>query len=269
MGFFQSSGILNRRGFFGGAIKAFSPSDISGLQLWLDATTGLFDATSGGSAVTTDGSAVARWEDQSGNGYHFGQETSNNRPVLKTSIQNSKNVIRFDGSNDNMIGPDSLKINVPISMFAVVSKRGGTNYQAIYGNGILASQSTGYGMFISATSDNSGAFASQYRNLSSDSTNHYTAKTPTTNEFFIAFSIIDSSTNKAFFNNGAEDSVSHTITGTPINTVAIGARYTTGMPIIAFFLNGDFAELLIYNSALSTTNRELVRDYLNTKWAIY
>ena len=101
MGFFQTSGILNRRGFFGGA-PAFKPSDIAGLQLWLDATTGLFDATSGGNAVTTDGSAVARWEDQSGNNRHFKQSTSNNRPALKTSIQNGKNVIRFDSVNDFM-----------------------------------------------------------------------------------------------------------------------------------------------------------------------
>ena len=87
MGFFQTSGILNRRGFFGGAAKAFSPTDIAGLQLWLDATTGLFDATSGGSAVTTDGSAVARWEDQSTNGRNLTQATVNDRPVLKTSVQ--------------------------------------------------------------------------------------------------------------------------------------------------------------------------------------
>jgi len=269
MGFFASSGILNRRGFFGGTTAApFSPSDISGLQLWLDATTGLFDATSGGSAVTTDGSAVARWEDQSGNGRHFTQSTSNDRPILKTSIQNNKNVVRFDGSNDNMIGPDSLKINVPISMFAVVSKRGGTNYQTIYGNGILAAQEAGYGIFISATSDNNGAFASQYRNLAPASTNYFTATNPTTNQFFISSCLIDSSTNKVFFNNSAEDSVSHAITATPQGIVAIGARYSVS-PVVTFFLNGDFAELLIYNSALSTANRESVRDYLNTKWSIY
>lgn len=274
MGFFQTSGILNRRGFFGGAAKAFSPTDIAGLQLWLDATTGLFDATSGGSAVTTDGSSVARWEDQSGNGYHFEQGTSNNRPVLKTSVQNSKNVIRFDGSNDVMAGPSALKFSHPASMFVVVSKRGGTDYQGIYSNGILQ-QCTGYGLFISNTGDNSGAFSTQVRSDASgsnvSSTNYYTGTLPSTNTFFIGAGIIDSSTNKAYFNNGSEDSISHSIaSGTPNRGVGIGARYG-GVDATSpgFFFNGDIAEIIVYNSALTSSDRGSVRDYLNTKWNIY
>lgn len=245
---------------------SFSPSSISGLQLWLDSTTGLFDATSGGSPVTADGSAVARWEDQSGNGRHFTQSTSLNRPLLKTSIQNSKNVVRFDGTNDAMLGPTALQFAPPVSMFAVVSKRGGTDYSTIYGNGILASGPIGYGIWISATGDNSGAFSSQYRNAGGASINYYTATLPSTSVFFIGHAIINSSTNKVYFNNGAEDSINHTITGTPNQTPTIGARESGGL---SFYLNGDIAEIVIYNSDLSDDNRVLVRDYLNTKWAIY
>lgn len=266
MGFFQTSGILNRRGFFGGAAKAFSPTDIAGLQLWLDATTGLFDATSGGGAVTTDGSAVARWEDQSGNGNNFTQSTSNNRPLLKTSIQNSKNVIRFDGTNDAMLGPAALKFAPPVSMFAVVSKRGGTDYSTIYANGNLAGGPIGYGIWISATWDNSGAFSAQYRNAGGASTNYYTATLPSINAFFIGHAIINSSTNKVYFNNNAEDSINHTITGTPNQTPTIGAREAGGL---GFYLNGDIAEIIVYNSDLSETNRGSVRNYLNAKWNIY
>lgn len=267
MGFFASSGILNRKGFFGGAAKAFSPTDIAGLQLWLDATTGLFDATSGGSAVTTDGSSVARWEDQSGNSYHFDQATSNNRPVLKTSIQNSKNVIRFDGLNDLMLGSNSLKFKPPVSMFCVVSKRGGSDYQGIYTAGVLAIVN-GYGILISNTGDNSGAFTSQYRIGNTNiSTNYYTATLPSTNTFFIGSATIDSSTNKVFFNDSTEDSISHTVDTTPNQNVYIGARDNFGSPL--FYFNGDMAEVLVYNTALSTTNRESVRDYLDTKWNVY
>ena len=53
------------------------PQTIAGLQLWLDATTGLYDAASGGGAVTTDSAAVARWEDRSGNARHFTQSIAN------------------------------------------------------------------------------------------------------------------------------------------------------------------------------------------------
>lgn len=250
--------------------SAFVPTDIAGLQLWLDATTGLFDATSGGNAVTTDGSAVARWEDQSGNGRHFEQATSNNRPVLKTSVQNNKNVIRFDGSNDRFDGPAALKIAPPVSIFSVISKRGGTNYQSIYSAGILAPV-RGYGLFISSTTDNSGAFSSQYRDGSNASTNYYTATTPVINSFFIGASVINLSVNNAYFNNNSENSISHTVgTVTPNQEIRIGnRREESGGPVEGFFLNGDIAEIIIYNSSLTSSDRVLVRDYLNTKWNIY
>lgn len=47
MGFFQPSGILNRRGLFGGvSSQPFSPSDISGLSLWVSADYGVTTGTS-------------------------------------------------------------------------------------------------------------------------------------------------------------------------------------------------------------------------------
>ena len=58
---------------------AGDPSTLSGLQLWADASLGRYDATSGGSAVNSDAGAIARWEDQSGNGNHLTQSTSGNR----------------------------------------------------------------------------------------------------------------------------------------------------------------------------------------------
>lgn len=252
----------------GGGVAPFSPADISGLQLWLDATTGLFDATSGGSPVTADGSAVARWEDQSGNGRHFTQSTSLNRPLLKTSIQNSKNVVRFDGSNDRMIGPNELKFAPPVSIFAVISAGPIAAYQTIYGNGTLAGGVQGYGIWVSDISDNLGAFSSQYRDSSTANTNYYTATIPIAGVFFIGNSIITSTKNILYFNNSTEDSQDHLIgTITPNQDVLIGARADGGS--FNWHLNGDIAELIIYNSSLSTINRESVRNYLNTKWAIY
>ena len=131
MGFFATSGILNRRGFFGGA-QAFSPSNIAGLSFWLDATTGLFDATSGGSAVTTDGSAVARWEDQSGNSRHITQATLASRPILKTAIQNGKNIIRFDGTNDILRRSGAFVHDQgAATIFVVVSANTGVNNRLV------------------------------------------------------------------------------------------------------------------------------------------
>jgi hypothetical protein len=66
-------------------------------RLWLDSSyaPSLFDATSGGALVTADNAAVRRWEDRSGNGFHFTDATGF---VLKTGIYNTRNTLRLSGS---------------------------------------------------------------------------------------------------------------------------------------------------------------------------
>jgi lysophospholipase L1-like esterase len=54
-------------------------------KVWLQFERGRFDATSGGSNVTADVGAIARLEDQSGNGNHFTQATSGERPIFDAS----------------------------------------------------------------------------------------------------------------------------------------------------------------------------------------
>ena len=75
-----------------------SPAGISGLQLWLDGSDAgtLYDATSGGSLVAADGE-ILRWEDKSGNGRHFTQDTSGIRPLRKTSVKNGLSAVGFTG----------------------------------------------------------------------------------------------------------------------------------------------------------------------------
>jgi hypothetical protein len=248
MGFFQSSGILNRRGFFGGAAKAFSPSDISGLQLWLDATTGLFDATSGGSAVTTDGSAVARWEDQSGNGRHATQTTSNNRPLLKTSILNSKNVIRFDGSNDGMaITEYDLGSSPAYTVFAV-------KYQTSEAFRIFLAAGN-IEPYLSARDNAAGGFTHW------DGGTHLHSSF-TSSQLWQIFIYSQNSSNRKFYkDNGAAVTGTTSTRQAKIRDIGFGAG--------SFRWNGDLAEIILYNSYLSDSDRESVRDYLNTKWAIY
>jgi hypothetical protein len=79
---------------------SWAPTDIANIALWLDATSGLYDATTGGAAVTANGAYIARWEDRSGNARHFSQATVNSRPTLATAGLNSKATLYFDGTDD-------------------------------------------------------------------------------------------------------------------------------------------------------------------------
>ncbi len=67
-------------------------------SVWLDASdaTSLFDATSGGSNPAADGD-VRRWQDKSGNARHA-TLVSGSAPIRKTSIINSRDVVRFNST---------------------------------------------------------------------------------------------------------------------------------------------------------------------------
>lgn len=214
--------------------RGFSPLSISGLQLWLDATTGLFDATSGGSAVTTDGSAVARWEDRSGNGRHATEVGINNRPVLKTAVQNGRNVIQFDGSNDILsLGTSITSVG---SIFLVFKHLTFKDY------GVLINASTNFGIHSSINGDYQ--YPSDF--MSNDKINGQTITMPafpsTTKFFNNVFEVLDFDTSGWNFQR---------------------------LSSVSECVNGQFAELIIYETNISSANKDLVRNYLNTKWAIY
>jgi hypothetical protein len=265
MGFFQSGGILNRRGFFGGAAKAFSPADISGLQLWLDATTGLFDATSGGSAVTTDGSAVARWEDQSGNNRHITQATSANRPILKTSIQNSKNIIRFDGTNDHLFLSSAFVLSGGSHTIFCVLK-GSTQNRIIIGEGNSSTIVQAAQLMASGQVDQSKIRTFYRSNTNSTDLDKENYGIIFNNTFRLAC-LTDTGTLVKDFINGINSASNSYTRGTyTFDRFCVGGLLRTSL-VLPFV--GDIAEIIIYNSVIQDSDISRVQNYLNLKWAIY
>ena len=74
-------------------ITLFTPDQISGLGLWLDAA----DA----STVITSGSNVTAWNDKSVNRKNFTANGTTN-PTYSRSVQNGNSAITFNGTNQNM-----------------------------------------------------------------------------------------------------------------------------------------------------------------------
>jgi hypothetical protein len=273
MGFFATSGILNRKGFFGG--QDFNPSNIAGLSLWLDATTGLFDATSGGNLVTTDGATVARWEDQSGNARHISQSVSGSRPILKTSVQNGRNILRFDGVADHLFTTSAFVYSLGSStIFCVVSQtpssppsvnasliteRSSTNSFPNYiviGNG--ASNATTLRIFMR---DDANANI-----LFSGSSTLQTASGTAFNSSYQLVGTVDTGTNMALYiNKSSSVNGNYTRSTLTMDRFAVGSSRTN---TATSFFGCDLAEIIIYNSALSTNNRQLVENYLYSKWGI-
>jgi hypothetical protein len=246
-----------------------SPLLIPGCQLWLDAadSSTLFDATVGGSLVTTDGTAVARWEDKSGNGRHATQSTANARPLLRTNVKNGRNVLRFDGSNDFISGSSFPSVS-QYSIFAVY-KRTGSNTNA-FGN---------FTFVFGIGKSGDGTAAGRLTHI------HY-ASTPnafwwsvrvgaadlsiTRNDNFNVHSCIaplGTGTARYLLNGSNEQTVDVSTLNGSTNTPLIynlGANtWNQGQ-----FMNGDISEILVYNTALTTTQRQSVEGYLMDKWGI-
>ena len=232
--------------------RLFNPSRISGLQLWLDATRGLFDATTGGNPVTTDGATVARWEDQSDSKYHVTQTTVANRPLLKTAVKNNKNVIRFDGLNDALISANIPDNNLLILTAFVVANPiglGGNNAGRMFERG--ANVVNLFMFFGSGISMITGG-------------NQVSGGSSPIGSFYLfggRLSGIGASTTTLRINKSIVATGTGSAPSTANTTYQIGNRTD-----LARGFNGDIAELIIYNQALTTEQINSVESYLSAKW---
>ena len=223
--------------------RRFDPLSLSP-ALWLDASDAatLYDATTGGGLVSPDGT-VARWEDKSGNLRHLTQGTLANRPARKTSIYNGRDILRFSGSGDLMTRT-GFTVSNPVTVFAVVYLSGDvTGFRVAYGFGANVF-SMGYNNTAQLY-----AFSTTGINVS--------RSRPTTLEILSATSNVASSSISA---NGVQTTGSiaaHSTTTLGIGGNNIGATHPS-----------DFAEFMVFPTALSDSNRRNVEIYLSNKWGI-
>jgi len=273
----------------------FTPASVTGLQLWLDASdaSSLYDATTGGSLVAADG-GVARWEDKSGNGRHFTQATSGSRPTRKTAIQNSLAVLRFDGGDSVSMPSSTATFNFlhdGDSTVFVVFKAGTTaNPEALYwvmANNISDNSIDGKTGFYLRWDDRTSANAdltdslihlvsnsAGFARFVGNAKNGFPANTfaLATVRGDIANATI-ASRSQIRRNGGSAITLltGNTDAGTALPTANASDNFTIGDQsgsVKGSGLNGDIAEIIMYDTALSDTDRAAVEGYLMSKWGI-
>jgi len=254
------------RGRYVGTLP-FTPTDISGLSAWFDADDPrtLFSDTSGTTRATTDGNSVALWVDKSGNGRNASQSTASFCPVIKTSVQNNRNVIRFDGSNDFFALPagnygDSLTCFI-VYKWTMASTPGNAGYLYAFAGAVSPKQKLNV-MYMN------GSQPTYY--LGERTNTSYIANT--SKDIFringTTFASPYGATNLATYDEGSFltlTSFGAIGSGGALNDNTIGADKNTSA--IQWF-TGDMAEIIVYNSVLSSTNRIKVEQYLQNKWGI-
>ncbi len=239
----------------GGGGGAFTPTSITGLQLWLDASdeATLLDAS--GNAVAAN-SPVARWKDKSSAGNDFVQGVVNNQPTRATF--NGLKTLAFDGANDGMSTAwDYFFTN--ISLF-IVFRTTAIQYNRFF---TLNDNSGAFdyslsGNIIPLVGNSAGGIGAYVANTAS-----YTAVVPySANTMAIAGSFI-TPTSISTKINAASATQAASYAGKAIKKAHIGAINSFSDSI-----NGNIAEVLFYNTALTSSQIQQVQSYLSTKWGI-
>ena len=219
----------------------FNPKSIAGLAWWLDA--------SDGSTVTLNGSAVSAWGDKSGNSRNVLQATSNNQPSYSNS-QNGKQVITFDGVNDRLSASAAFSLGTSGYTFMAVAFHT-SGFQVLAEGGSLNPY---------FSSDPNGGVRG-FRHWDGFSEVDTGAGAYTSGTWFVLEYVISSASRIIAVNGSVRVSGAGTSRSASLQT--IGSTTTGG-----FLWDGRVAEVLVYSSALASTQRSAARKYLGSKWGV-
>ena len=219
----------------GSAKKLFSPSEISNIELWLDA--------SDSSTITQASNAVSQWDDKSGNNYHATQSTQSAKPMTGTKQINGMNTIALgSGKVISSSSPSSANWQ---DLYIVARWDGGSTFNS-YDGLFTGTANVNGDIGIIGHSGSSNLF----------STNWF-------NNFYLNGSssaitgVLDTMSSKFIVSVSANSAIS-------VSGYQIGSDRTNG----GRNWNGVVGEVLSFSSKLSDTDRQKVEGYLAHKWGL-
>lgn len=239
--------------------------------------------SSGGTVQqAANGEGVDEWQDKSGNGNHA-RFTYGTKPVRTDNQINNQPVVRFNNGAMLSSLTTALAGRREMTVFAVVK----ANYSTSATDGRIIS-----GMTNTTADDTAGTttiipllrngsdsgFSSIYASSNASNRTDYTCGVACANLAYIYSSI--------FRTESTEDTTAQlkgegvlrtekagiTPSGTPpytygINQVYFGGRRTGTSPGTGTnYFNGDYAELIVYDHALTCQQVESIEQYLRSKW---
>jgi hypothetical protein len=234
----------------------FTPRQISGCQLWLDAT----DPNANGVSPSS-GAGLITWKDKSSNAF---SGTAVNSPTFTLNLQNRLPAIQFNGTNQYINFGNVLNLGTSqIFVFAVAQFSGDASVVAkssFRGN-------TGRWFLIRAAGDGGQEFGID---IGSGGVTAVFSDSTTTAQLMMG--AWDRSTNYTFQNGTqkatASVSSSSSLSNTdPLYVGAYGNSTGTG-PQSGFYLNGFICEILVYQASITTSQREQIEGYLAWKWGL-
>jgi len=234
------------------SFTVFNPKTFGNLIFWGDAANTVVDSSG----------RVQTLLDRSGNNYHANQSNTLLQPkkVDNTIFCNQKPVLRFDGIDDFL---ETIDFSPPLSQantFFFVWRINGANNAS--GNQVLLSGASG--------STNSIAYTTSSPNritMIAGSTIGYNKTIPFNHQITTALfntttsNVRENGVSQSLF-SGTTNTASTNVGTLSMSKLNLGNLYGTGNN-----MNGEVAEVLFYNSNLTTTQRAEVEQYLRFKYA--
>lgn len=225
----------------------FSPTDIDGLAIWLDA----YDP----STITLSGSNISQWNDKSENSNHAAQGNAVNQPIYLENGLNGRPSVQFLG--DQLVITDNASLDYTTCHAFIVAERNVDNGSVNY---MLWKWATNE-QELNIAFFNNGAPDIVRGYISNDGTSVHvmeTGYTPALGEAIITDLSFDGAECTTTVNNQYGASVSQTIRNGSANMIV--GHSTTGEQRIS--------EILFYTQPLNMTQRLQILNYLSNKWGI-
>jgi hypothetical protein len=219
------------------------PSEIPGLQLWLDAADS--------STLTLSGNNISQWRDKSGSNNNATQVNSLIQPTYSNTFVNFNGINQLFNVNLDFLAGATHNSFIVIRNF---------NFNNIYGalNSALANQSLHIG-FQNSVSYRINFWGNDYYPVI---TSNYRA-----NQINLLNFQWVNNTSKAVLTNASLEGTFNQpgIIGTMSGGGSIGGVVTQGS-LPQGFLNANIHEMLIYTGTLSVPQRQQIESYLMYKW---
>ncbi len=233
-----------------------------GLVVHLDAGAGV---------IADSGGKVTQWNDQTAYANHATQSSGGNQPFLVPNAIDSKPALDFDGASSYLTIIDSPSLRPgQMTVIAVATLAGGSNYQPIiskpyYNSGSWNSPWVSYALGIDPTD-------SPYFQCAVSGTAEASGSGQPLHlgQAYVLSGTYDGSTDSLRVAGSAPFNLS--VSGSVDNgdsarkDLVIGAASSTWL---GQFFTGQIAEVLIYNRALTDTERQQAEAYLAYKYEIY
>ena len=238
----------------GGTLTIDCGSVPESLRIWLDASN--IDGSK--NSTLTDGGPVAAWADKTENGNNATQTEAARQPTyVATSGLNGRPALRFDGGDDRlMLGDLSAQFPTAATFFAVIKPNNDTMYSA-FGNRDNDERWRG-GNWDECTP---GPFRTQ--RVGHYDAGYDIAKAPTSGTHIFAFESNSSVYRMVVDGTSLGNRLAQYNSGSGKDWIIGSNGSNNGAEF-----NGDIAELVFFNTALTAEQMNNVGGYLATKYGL-